>query len=176
MAVLLPGGGSIREQKSKKLPPHVSVPRTTTANSGGRPVNALFGGMSATSNPHHTETILMAKITSDPFPTIANLRGKYIETPRDSILQQHLDRLLQRDANGQLLPKPVIYASRGRFGRCIENIIAALEVAALRGESQLTMQHFAESWAMQEGVVPGKNVFLSPRWASIDLAKLHEAA
>ncbi|MEP2984618.1 MAG: TniB family NTP-binding protein [Sulfitobacter sp.] len=313
----------------------------------------------------------MAKITNDPFSTIANLRGKYIATPRDRILQQHLDRLLQRDPDGQLLPKPVtftatgdthgialvegagggktslvhhvlknhpalqsddpdvrpwigvrvpspatlkslgleilresgypevstsrkewdiwrlvrfrlqqlgtavlwideahdlfragkaiedilkmlksvmqgegavililsgietlwqmasyddqvrrryskvtlptisavthekmlrgfidgfcseadfappaeddlvdrmVYASRGRFGRCIENIIAALEVAALRGESQLTMQHFAESWAMQEGVVPGKNVFLSPRWASIDLAKLHEAA
>ncbi len=313
----------------------------------------------------------MAKIASDPFLKIAKLRGKYIETPRDSILQQHLDRLLQRDAAGQLLPKPVTFtatgdthgialvegagggktslvhhvlknhpalqsgdpdvrpwigvrvpspatlkslgleilresgypevsakrkewdiwrlvrfrlqqlgtvvlwideahdlfragkgiedilkmlksvmqgegavililtgieslwrmasyddqvkrryskvtlpavsaathekmlrgfingfckeaalappaeidlidrlvcASRGRFGRCIENIIGALEVALLRGESQLTAQHFAEAWAMQEGVFPGKNVFLSPRWASIDLAKLHEAA
>lgn len=69
----------------------------------------------------------------------------------------------------------LIYASRGRFGRCIENIISALEMAVLKGDTQVTVQHFAESWAMQEGVVPGKNVFLSPRWSQIDLAKLHEA-
>ena len=310
----------------------------------------------------------MAKITSDPFSTIAKLRGKYIKTPRDSIFQQHLDRLLQRDANGQLLPKPMtftatgdthgvalvegagggktslvhhvlknhpalqsddpdvrhwigvrvpspatlkslgleilretgypgvstkrkewdvwqlvrsrfkllgtvvlwideahdlfragkaiedilkmlksimqgegavilvltgvdklwqmasyddqvkrryskvtlpeisasthdkmfhglikafcaevdlrapveddlidrlLYASRGRFGRCIENILAALECAVLSGDTELTVQHFAESWGMNEGVVPGKNVFLSPRWSQIDLANLH---
>ncbi|MDD9738015.1 TniB family NTP-binding protein [Seohaeicola sp. SP36] len=69
----------------------------------------------------------------------------------------------------------LVYASRGRFGRCIENIIAALEVAALNGETQVTVQHFADAWAMQEGVVPGKNVFLSPRWRQIDLSTLHEA-
>lgn len=68
----------------------------------------------------------------------------------------------------------LVYASRSRFGRCIEHIIAALEMAALAGDTQVTAQHFAEAWAMQEGAVPGKNVFLSPRWAQIDLAKLHE--
>ncbi|MWB79865.1 AAA family ATPase [Pseudooceanicola sp. 216_PA32_1] len=70
----------------------------------------------------------------------------------------------------------LVYASRGRFGRCSENIIAAIEVALLNGDSQLTAQHFAHSWAMQEGVMPGKNVFLAPRWGEIDLTKLHEAA
>lgn len=70
----------------------------------------------------------------------------------------------------------LVYASRGRFGRCIENIIAALEEALRHGEGQLTAQHFAKAWAVQEGGVPGNNVFLSPRWASIDLAKLHIAA
>lgn len=69
----------------------------------------------------------------------------------------------------------LIYASRGRFGRCVENIIGAMEVAVLHGKTEVTAQHFAENWAMQEGVVPGKNVFLSPRWAEIDLAKLHDA-
>ena len=67
----------------------------------------------------------------------------------------------------------LIYASRGRFGRCIENIIAALENAVLNGDTAVTIQHFAESWGMHEGVVPGKNVFLAPRWAEIDLAELH---
>lgn len=68
----------------------------------------------------------------------------------------------------------LVYASRGRFGRCIENIHAALEVAILNGDTALTVQHFAESWGMNEGVVPGKNVFLAPRWAEIDLTQLHK--
>ncbi|MCR8827328.1 TniB family NTP-binding protein [Pseudosulfitobacter koreensis] len=85
------------------------------------------------------------------------------------------------DEAGLLPPREVdlidrlVYASRGRFGRCIENIIAALEMTVLKNETQVTVQHFAESWAMQEGAVPGMNVFLSPRWTDIDLAKLHEA-
>lgn len=68
----------------------------------------------------------------------------------------------------------LVYASRHRFGRSIENIVAALEMAVLKGETEVTVQHFAEAWAMQEGVMPGKNVFLSPRWSEIDLTKLHE--
>lgn len=68
----------------------------------------------------------------------------------------------------------LVYASRGRFGRCIENIHAALEAAILNGDTALTVQHFAESWGMNEGVVPGKNVFLAPRWAEIDLTQLHK--
>ena len=70
----------------------------------------------------------------------------------------------------------LVFASRGRFGRCIENIVSAIEVALLRGDDQLTADHFAEVWAFQEGAAPGKNVFLSPRWAEIDLAKVHLAA
>lgn len=74
---------------------------------------------------------------------------------------------------GDLIDR-LVYASRGRFGRCIENILAALECAVLNGDTDVTIQHFAESWGMHEGVVPGKNVFLSPRWAKIDLAELHK--
>lgn len=70
----------------------------------------------------------------------------------------------------------LVFASRSRFGRCIENIIAAIEMALRKGDGELTAQHFARSWAMQEGATPGKNVFLSPHWAQIDLAKLHEPA
>jgi hypothetical protein len=69
----------------------------------------------------------------------------------------------------------LVFASRDRFGRCIENIIAALELAILNGDTQLTIDHFAEAWAMQEGVAPGKNVFISSLWKQIDLSKLHES-
>lgn len=74
---------------------------------------------------------------------------------------------------GDLIDR-LIYASRGRFGRCIENSLAALECAVLAGDTKVTIQHFAESWGAHEDVVPGKNVFLSPRWAEIDLAELHK--
>jgi len=67
------------------------------------------------------------------------------------------------------LVERLIHASRARFGRCIEQLIHAIEVALLQGAETLDIQHFAEAWAMQEGCAPGENVFLSPRWSRIDL-------
>lgn len=51
-----------------------------------------------------------------------------------------------------------------------------MELAACQGATKLTLQHFAEAWAMQEGAAPGKNVFLARRWSAIDLSNLHSAA
>jgi len=65
----------------------------------------------------------------------------------------------------------LVHASRNRFGRCIENILAALEAAALDDVEQLTINHFAESWGMQEGCAMGQNVFLARNWAKIDLGE-----
>lgn len=65
----------------------------------------------------------------------------------------------------------LVHASRGRFGRYIENILAALEVAAHDGASQLDIRHFALAWQMQEGCQAGNNIFLTRNWAQIDLAK-----
>jgi hypothetical protein len=65
----------------------------------------------------------------------------------------------------------LVHASRNRFGRSIENILAALEGAALEDAKQLTINHFAESWGMQEGCTMGQNVFLARHWAKIDLGE-----
>ena len=67
-----------------------------------------------------------------------------------------------------LIPR-LIHASRERFGRCIETIIHAIEVALRSGSMQLDRQHFAEAWGMQEGCAYGRNVFLSDRWSLIEL-------
>ncbi|WP_353474261.1 TniB family NTP-binding protein [Salipiger sp. H15] len=95
---------------------------------------------------------------------LVRLMGKYCE--KAGLLPPPSSDLISR----------LVFASRGRFGRCIENIIAAIEAALLRGDSQLAVEHFAEVWAMHEGAAPGKNVFLSSRWTEIDLSKLHLAA
>ena len=63
----------------------------------------------------------------------------------------------------------LMHASRYRFGRCIENTVNAIEDALHNGDEALDVQHFAESWAMQEGCDPGGNVFLAPQWREIDL-------
>lgn len=65
----------------------------------------------------------------------------------------------------------LVHASRNRFGRCIENILAALEAAAMDDADELTINHFAESWGMQEGCGMGQNVFLAHHWAKIDLGE-----
>jgi hypothetical protein len=63
----------------------------------------------------------------------------------------------------------LIHGSRGCFGLCIENMINAIETALLAGACRLEIQHFAETWAMQEGCELGKNVFLSRNWSQIDV-------
>lgn len=65
----------------------------------------------------------------------------------------------------------LITASRHRFGRAIDTIINAIECAMWEGEQTLGVDHFAESWAMQEGCEPSNNVFLSDHWLSIQLDK-----
>lgn len=65
----------------------------------------------------------------------------------------------------------LVHASRNRFGRCIENILAAVEAAALDDADELSINHFAESWGMQEGCATGQNVFLARHWAQIDLSE-----
>lgn len=70
----------------------------------------------------------------------------------------------------------LVHASRGRFGRFIENILAALEVAAQDGASGLEMRHFATAWERQEGCQMGENVFLAKNWAQIDLGRSNAAS
>src|SRR6056297_2944647 len=80
---------------------------------GYRPARGSNRRASAGGNHHLTEPNSMAKLVADPFTTIADLRDTYITTPRDKILQQHLDRLLRHDAEGQPLAEPVKFTSTG---------------------------------------------------------------
>jgi hypothetical protein len=68
------------------------------------------------------------------------------------------------------LVERLVHASRYRFGRCFETILAALEIGVLEGAARLEIAHFAEAFSMQEGCAPGQNVFVTPNWAQIDLS------
>ncbi|EPX80950.1 TniB family NTP-binding protein [Litoreibacter arenae] len=93
-----------------------------------------------------------------------------------SIVEGYCDRVgLRLQETEDLLPR-LIYASRGRFGRCIEFTVHAIEVALSRGHEVLTRDHFAEAWVMQEGCAPGNNVFLAPKWSQINLTVRNHAA
>jgi len=65
----------------------------------------------------------------------------------------------------------LIYASRYRFGMCIENTLNAIEEALRHGDDRLTLAHFAEAWAAVESKGPDCNPFLAIKWASIDLTE-----
>nr|WP_229582943.1 TniB family NTP-binding protein [Paracoccus sp. S-4012] len=69
----------------------------------------------------------------------------------------------------------LIHAGRARFGRCIEQILNAIEVALHDGATTLETEHFARSFDMQEGCRPGENIFRSPRWSQIDVNALGRA-
>jgi hypothetical protein len=46
----------------------------------------------------------------------------------------------------------------------------------LKGDSQLSRDHFAEAWVVQEGCEPGGNVFVSQKWSQINLTPRNQAA
>lgn len=63
----------------------------------------------------------------------------------------------------------LIHGSRKRFGRAIETVINAIEIALTEGAAVLDQQHFAEAWGMQEGCSWDRNVFICPDWEAIEL-------
>lgn len=75
---------------------------------------------------------------------------------------------LEPPEDGDLLER-IIHAGRQRFGLCIEQMISAIEIALLRGDTKLDTQHFADAFFAQEACSISENVFLTPRWSSIDL-------
>lgn len=87
-----------------------------------------------------------------------------------SLLGSFCDRAaLQRPERSDLVER-LAHAGRHRFGLCIEQIISAIEIALTHGDDRLDVQHFADAFFMQDGCTIGGNVFLSPRWSSIDLS------
>lgn len=76
---------------------------------------------------------------------------------------------LEMPEEGDLIER-VIHAGRHRFGRCVEQMIDAIEAALMLGDCKLEMHHFAEVFFAQEGCSVAENVFLTPRWSSIDLS------
>lgn len=75
---------------------------------------------------------------------------------------------LGRPAQTDLVDR-LAHAGRYRLGICIEQIISAIEIALMSGDTALDIQHFADAFFEQEGCEVGRNVFLAPRWSSIDL-------
>ncbi len=75
---------------------------------------------------------------------------------------------LRPELSGDLVSR-LFHGSRYRFGRSIETMLNAIEVALESGADCVCDDHFARAWAMQEGCAPGGNVFLTEDWTDIGL-------
>lgn len=62
----------------------------------------------------------------------------------------------------------IFHASRYKFGRSIETIINAIEIALEEGASGLTIKHFITLYGMKEGCSPAENIFHARNWMLID--------
>ena len=90
-----------------------------------------------------------------------------------TLLARILDNLcdiagLEQPERGDLFER-LVFAGQQRFGLCVEQMIAAIEVAMMRGDARLGIEHFAEAYFEKEGCTVAENVFMAPRWSSIDL-------
>lgn len=70
----------------------------------------------------------------------------------------------------------LFHAARYRFGRAVEMLLAALEIALERNADDLTMDHFAAAYAMSEACTAAENVFYAERfWLLEPDVQAHEA-
>lgn len=67
-----------------------------------------------------------------------------------------------------LVPR-LIHGCRGRIGMCIEKSIEAIELALTEGAEGLSTRHYAEAWDGSDARSDEQNVFVNPKWASVDL-------
>lgn len=54
-----------------------------------------------------------ARSAGDIAKTLAHIRERHLKTPRDGELATHLDRLLERDDDGNMLPRPLKFTTTG---------------------------------------------------------------
>ncbi|SIT15524.1 TniB protein [Roseivivax lentus] len=85
------------------------------------------------------------------------------------LIEDYCDAVSMRLKLPDDLPARLIHASRKRFGRAVETVINAIECALYDGDRTLSLSHFSEAWAMQEGCSPENNVFLAHDWLDIRL-------
>ncbi len=99
----------------------------------------------------------------------SNLQHGIDETGLISLVEHYCEEAAIKACVDADMMARLITASRHRFGRGIDTIINAIECALWEGDKILTVDHFAEAWAMQEGCDLSANVFLSDHWLSIPL-------
>lgn len=114
-------------------------------------------------------------VRSDPqvYRRFSILRLPYLDPEGDQDTISHVIALYcakarLRPPNTKDLPERLIHGARRLFGRCIENIIGAIEMALDRGGEQLEIDDFAAWWSLQEGNGTERNVFLATDWWNID--------
>ena len=85
-----------------------------------------------------------------------------------TILEQYCDRIgLLAPTENDLIAR-VFHGARYCFGRAIELLLQALEVAIEREDERLVNDHFAEAYAMNEACEVSENVFYAERLWLID--------
>jgi hypothetical protein len=99
----------------------------------------------------------------------SNLQHGVDEPGLISLVQYYCEEVAIKPRVDADVMERLISASRHRFGRGVDTIISAIECALWESDIILTIDHFAEAWAMQEGCDPSANVFLSEHWLSIPL-------
>lgn len=86
-----------------------------------------------------------------------------------TVLETYAQKVgLEPPARDDLIGR-LIHANHGRFGLCIEMIIAAIEFALEQGCDALHMEHFAEVFADCTDCDDRANVFRTKRWSQVDI-------
>ncbi|MCL7466746.1 ATP-binding protein [Phaeovulum sp. NW3] len=85
----------------------------------------------------------------------------------ETVITRYCERAGLRPPQDPDIVGRVTHAARYRFGRTVESVVSAIECALLDGAKALEVDHFAQAYAMHDGVGPERNVFLVADWWNI---------
>ncbi|OCX57381.1 transposase [Thioclava sp. SK-1] len=132
---------------------------------GDGAVAVILSGTEELSEVIRSDSQVKRRFTAMTLPgMVEQVDGASFQT----ILTQYCQRVGLDEPHAPDLIGRIFHGARYRFGRSIELLLMAMEVAIDREEAQLTVDHFAVAYAMNESCGASENVFYAEHYWLIE--------
>lgn len=99
-------------------------------------------------------------------PADGRMIGNFVK-----VLAERAELTIDKPEIDKLVPR-LIHAGRRQLGIVAKQIHRAIRTALRQGDKQLTIEHFANAYALRTGSLAPFNPFLADRWKDLDTTKV----
>lgn len=132
---------------------------------GDDAVIVILSGTEELSNVIRSDPQVQRRFTSMVLPELSEQADT---ATFKEIIAQYCQRVGLSEPTETDLIGRIFHGARYRFGRAIELLLQAMEFAIERKEAQLTIEHFASAYAMNEACPVSENVFFAEQYWLIE--------